>query len=112
MSLFFPFIGAAIAVAGGDKLSGNKAYGTMFREIGWSKFDMRAAAAAEVAGGMMLLAPGTRRIGGIVLAAASAAVLAGEVKANAPKLALPRAALLLTALAAVAMPGRTPRRAS
>jgi hypothetical protein len=110
MSLFFPFIGAAIAVAGGDKLAGNKAYGNMFREIGWSKFDMRAAAAAEVAGGMMLLAPATRRIGGIVLAAASAAVLAGEVKANAPKLAAPRAALLLTALAAIVAPGRRVRQ--
>ena len=106
MSLFYPMVGAAVAVAGGDKLAGNKAYDRMFRDIGWSDFDMRAAAAAEVAGGVLMLAPRTRRLGGFILAVASGAVLASELKANEPKLAAPRAAVLLAALAAMIAPGR------
>lgn len=109
MSLLYPIIGAAVALAGGDKLAGNKAYAGMFHDIGWSKFDMRAAAAAEVAAGAMMIVPGTRRIGGALLAATSAAVLMGEVQANAPKLAAPRAALLLAGLAALIAPRRKPK---
>ena len=106
MSLFYPMVGAAVAVAGGDKLAGNKSYDRMFHELGWSEFDMRAAAAAEVAGGVLMLAPRTRRLGGFILAVASGAVLASELKAKEPKLATPRAAVLLAAIAAVIAPGR------
>lgn len=106
MSLFYPIVGAAVTVAGSDKLIGNKAYDRMFREIGWSDFDMRAAAAAEVAGGVLMLAPRTRRLGGFILAVASGAVLASELKANEPQLAARRAAVLLAALAAMIAPGR------
>jgi hypothetical protein len=102
----YPIIGAAVALAGGDKLAGNKDYTSMFRNLGWSKFDMQAAAAAEIAGGALMLPERTRRIGGAILAVASAAVLMGEVNANAPKLALPRAALLLAGIAAVVAPRR------
>ena len=106
MSLLFPTIGTAIAVAGGDKLAGDKSYRAMFHDLGWSEFDMRAAAAAEVAAGLLMLLPGTRRAGGVILAATSAAVLMGELKANRPKLALPRALLLLSAFAAIVAPRR------
>lgn len=104
MALTFPLIGAAVAIAGGDKLAGNKDYSNMFRMLGWSQFDMKAAAAAEVAGGALMILPRTRRLGGALLAAASAAVLMSEVNGNQPKLAAPRAALLLAGLAAVLAP--------
>ncbi|GEM_PF-1440445 len=110
MSLFYPMAGAAIALAGGDKLAGNKSYDRMFHEMGWSQLDMRAAAAAEVAGGMLMLAPRTRRLGGFIVAIASGAVLSGELKADQTKLATPRAAVLLTALAAMIAPGRRRHR--
>ena len=107
MALLFPAIGVAVAVAGGDKLAGNKDYSTMFRILGWSEFDMKAAATAEVAGGLMMALPRTRRLGGALLAAASAAVLMSEINGNQPKLAAPRAALLLAGLAALLSPRRT-----
>ena len=106
MALLFPAIGVAVAVAGGDKLAGNKDYSSMFQMLGWSQFDMKAAATAEVAGGVLMTLPGTRRLGGALLAAVSAAVLMSEVNGNQPKLAAPRAALLLAGLAALLSPRR------
>lgn len=106
MANLYPIIGAAVALAGGDKLAGNKDYASMFRGLGWSKFDMQAAAAAEVAGGALMVPEATRRLGGAILAVTSAAVLMGEVQANEPKLALPRAALLLAGIAALVSPRR------
>jgi hypothetical protein len=106
MADLYPLIGAAVALAGGDKLSGNKGYADMFRALGWSKFDMQAAAAAEVAGGALMIPHRTRRVGGAIVAAASAAVLLGEMQAREPKLAGPRTALLLAGIAALIAPGR------
>ena len=106
MPNLYPIIGAAVALAGGDKLSGNKDYASMFRGLGWSKFDMQAAAAAEMAAGALMLPESTRRIGGAILAVTSAAVLMGEVNGNAPKLAVPRAMLLLAGIAALVAPRR------
>lgn len=107
MAFLFPLIGVAVAVAGGDKLAGNKDYASMFRMLGWSQFDMKAAATAEVAGGVLMTLPGTRRLGGALLAGASAAVLMSEMNGGQPKLAAPRAALLLAGLAALLSPRRT-----
>jgi hypothetical protein len=110
MPNLYPIIGAAVALAGGDKLAGNKDYSSMFRSLGWSKFDMQAAAAAEIAGGALMLPERTRRIGGAILAVTSAAVLLGEVHAREPKLAVPRALLLLAGVAALVAPRRrTPK---
>ena len=106
MAFVYPLIGVAVAVAGGDKLAGNKDYASMFRQLGWSQFDMKAAATAEVVGGLLMALPGTRRLGGAVLAATSAAVLMGEVQGNQPKLAAPRSVLLLAGLAALLAPRR------
>lgn len=100
--LWFPALGAAFAVAGADKMIGNRGYGRMFRHLGWSSAGKRAVAVAELAGGALLAARSTRRLGGAVLAATSAAVLASEVRHGDGRLALPRAALLLAALTGVA----------
>jgi hypothetical protein len=51
----FPIFGAAVALAGGDKLAGDRAYAGMFRHLGWSRGDMRAIAATELAGGLLMV---------------------------------------------------------
>jgi len=96
--LWFPALGAAFAVAGADKIIGNRGYSRMFRHLGWSGTSKRVVATAEVVGGVLLAARSTRTLGSAVLAATSATVLASEVRHGDGKLALPRAALLLAAL--------------
>ena len=106
MTLLFPTIGASIAVAGGDKLAGNRAYAGMFRQLGWSRRDMQIAAATEMAGGLLMVPRATRRVGGALVAAVSATVLLSELQRGDAKLAGPRGLVLLAALAAVVAPGR------
>lgn len=102
MSYFFPAMGAAVALAGGDKLAGVRGYRGMFLHLGWSRETMRATAAAEVAGGLLMVSPATRRLGGALVAAASAAVLASELDQGDTKLAIPRAVVLMIGLVAAA----------
>ena len=97
----FPALGAAFAVAGADKIIGNRGYSRMFRHLGWSSAGKRAVAAAELGGGALLALRPTRRLGGAVLAATSAAVLASELRHGDGSLAVPRALLLVAALAGV-----------
>ena len=106
MATLFPVLGSAIAIAGADKLSGNKAYAGMFRHLGWSDEQMRAAAIAETAGGMLMVPRSTRRIGGAIVAAVSAMVLVSELGHGDTKLASSRGLVLLSALAAVLTPGQ------
>jgi hypothetical protein len=101
MSLLFPTVGAAVALAGSDKLAGDRSYRKLFHHLGWSQGDMRLAAYAEVLGGLMMTARPTRRIGGAMVAAASACVLYSEVRHGDPKLATSRGLVLLAALAAM-----------
>lgn len=101
MSYFFPALGAAVALAGGDKLAGLRGYQDMFRHLGWSDSAMKAAAAAELAGGLLMVPRATRPLGGALVAATSAAVLAAEVGRGDSKLALPRSLIMLLAFAAV-----------
>ena len=108
-STFYPALGAAVALAGGDKLAGIRGYKDMFHGLGWSDSDMRAAAAAELAGGLLMIPRATRALGGAIVAAASAAVLSAELSHGDTKLALPRSLILLSALIAVA--DRTLQRA-
>ncbi len=105
MSLF-PIFGAAVAYAGGDKLAGARGYERMFRHLGWSQGDMQAVAAAEVAGGLLMLPRATRHLGGALVAAASASVLVSEMKHNDGKLAASRGLVLLLAVAAWLLPRR------
>ncbi len=95
---WFPALGAAFAVAGAEVLTGNRGYSRMFRHLGWSNGAKRAVAAAEIAGGALIALRGTRGLGGAVLAATSAAVLASEARHGDGKLAAPRALLLAAAL--------------
>ena len=102
MSYVYPALGFAIALAGLDKIVGQRGYERMFGHLDWTEGEMRAAAAAEVAGGLMMVPRETRVIGGILVAAASAAVLASELRRHDVKLAVPRALVLLAGVAAVA----------
>jgi hypothetical protein len=102
MSYVFPALGAAVALAGGDKLLGMPEYEGMFDHLGWSRGERQAAAAAEVAGGLLMMPRSTRGIGGALLAVASGAVLASEIAHGDTKLAVPRGLILLAALTAVA----------
>ncbi len=104
--MIYALLGAAFAVAGGDKLSGNQDYEEMFEDLGWSRGGMSAVAAAEVAGGLMLGWRRTRRVGAVLLAGTSAAVLASELQHNRSKLAGPRGLLLAAALLALVAPGK------
>jgi hypothetical protein len=101
MSLLYPAVGVAVAVAGGDKLSGDRSYAGMFRHLGWSRGDMRAAASAELAGGLLMTMRPTRRLGGALVAAASACVLYSELRHGDSKLAVSRGLVLLAALSAL-----------
>ncbi len=60
--------------------------------------------------GFCLTSRRTRRLGGALLAATSAAILLSELEHNDPIHARPRAAVFLAGLAALLMPGR--RRAT
>lgn len=105
MAVLYPVAGAAIAVAGADKLVGNRGYATMFKNLGWSEDAMRAAAAAEVIGGAMMIPRATRRLGGLIVAAVSAAVLLSEINEGDGKLAASRGAVMIAGLAAAFAPG-------
>lgn len=106
MPILFSALGGAIALAGLDKLAGLRGYERMFGHLDWTEDQMRAAAVAEVAGGLLMLAPSTRRFGGTLVAAASLAVLSSELRHGDVRLAAPRGLVLLAGLAAVATPSR------
>ena len=108
MSYAFPTLGAAIAIAGADKLAGYGGYDKMFRHLGWSRQAVQAASTAETAGGVMMAVPGTRRLGGLLVTVVSATLLASELKHRDTKLALPRAIVMLAGLAALFAPKRQP----
>ena len=105
MSSIYPAIGTAIVVAGGDKLAGEGAYKRMFRGLGWSQSDMRVIALVEVVGGALMIPRATRRLGGAIVATASAAVLNSELKDGDTKLAGARTLVLLAGLSAILAPG-------
>ena len=107
MALLFPVLGSAVAIAGADKLAGNKGYVGMFQHLGWTGEQMRAAAIAETAGGVLMVPRSTRRLGGALVAAVSAAVLLSELSDGETKLAASRALVLLGGLAAMFAPGPT-----
>ena len=106
MADLYPIAGGAIALAGADKLIGNRGYAGMFKHLGWSHEEVRAAAIAETVGGLLMVPRSTRRIGGAMVAAVSALVLLSEVREGDAKLAAPRALVLLSALGAMIAPGK------
>ena len=46
MATPYPLAGAAIALAGVDKLMGDRAYESLFSHLGWTEVQMRRLAAA------------------------------------------------------------------
>ena len=101
MRYLVPTAGAAIALAGVDKLAGNRGYKRLFHHLGWSTQTMRAVAAAETVGGILMMPGPTQRLGGAVVAAVSTIVLASELRQGDGKLAASRAGVLLAGLVAL-----------
>ncbi len=97
-------IGAGVAVAGADKLLGDRAYEGMFKDLGWSQDQMRQVAMAEVLGGLLMILKPTRRLGAAIVLAASARVLAAELGKGDAKLAAPRGGVALAALGVLVAP--------
>lgn len=103
-SLFYPLLGLGFAIAGADKLMGQRGYRQMFRGWGWSGESRRVLGASEFAGGVLIASESGRRLGGLVLAGASASVLVSELRRGQTSRAMPRGALLLGATLAVLCP--------
>ena len=95
-----PLLGLGMAVAGFDKLAGNRSYRELFNKWGWSRDGMHNIATAELVGGALMIPRQTRRLGGGILAAASGVVLASELQ-NRETLAAPRMGVLMVALTAL-----------
>lgn len=105
MATPYPITGVSIAVAGADKLLGDRAYKRLFKDLGWSQADMQKVGGAEVLGGLLMVLKPTRRLGGAIVFAASTTMLLAEIRRGDTKLAVPRTAVLLAALGAVMLPG-------
>ena len=91
-------VGAAFAVAGADKMIGQRGYAEAFRHLGWSERAMRLAGTAEAIGGVLAAIPATRAAGSVLLVGASAAVLHSEIRRGNWRLAVPRLGMLCAAL--------------
>lgn len=100
----YPIVGASIALAGADKLLGDRAYEGMFKHLGWSQGEMQKLGAAEVLGGLLMVMRPTRRLGAAIVLAASTTVLVTEIQKGDMKLAVSRGGVLLAALAGLVMP--------
>jgi uncharacterized membrane protein YphA (DoxX/SURF4 family) len=107
-SFWHALFGLAFVVTGTDKLFGMGAYSRMFHDLGWSEDQMRLVGLAELAGGTLIAAEATRRIGGALLAGASATVLASELRHRDGKRALSRLGLMV-AVVHTAWPSRSAR---
>lgn len=105
-SFWYPLLGLSFAVAGADKLMGQRGYRQMFRGWGWSRESRRVLGAGEFAGGVLVSSETARPLGGLILAVSSASVLTSELRRGESSRALPRGALLLAALLA-AIPSRS-----
>ncbi len=105
MATPYPIAGASIALAGADKLFGDRAYKGMFSHLGWTQEQMRRVGGAEVLGGLLMVLRPTRRLGAAIVLAASASVLVTELQKGETKLAASRGGVLLAALAALVVPG-------
>ena len=98
---WFPLLGLGFAIAGADKVLGIGGYERLFADMGWSETSRRVVGAAEFAGGVMISSPYKRMLGGLILVAASTAMLTAEVRQNQSDLAIPRFAVLLAAATAM-----------
>ena len=100
-SFWFPLLGLGFAVAGADKILGVRGYEALFERWGWPQSVMRLIGLGEFAGGVLVASRRHRWHGGMLLTAASGAVLTKELSRGDTGLATPRLALLLAAVAAL-----------
>lgn len=107
MNYLMTLLGGAIALAGSDKLAGNRDYSRMFRHLGWSDDLMKVSAIAETAGGVLMIPATTRRIGGALVTAVSSAIIISEIRNGDTKLAIPRGLVLVVGLFAMLAPRRS-----
>lgn len=91
-------LGMGFAAAGSGKLGDQRGYRRLFRRWGWSEREMRLVGVAEIAGGLLVANPPTRKLGGAILALTSGTVLSAELRHSDGEMAAARAALLLAAL--------------
>lgn len=98
---FVPLVGIGMAIAGADKLAGQRSYARMYRSWGWTPHQRQIAGAAELAGGTMMACPRTRSLGGAVMAGASLTQLTAELAHGDGGLALARLGVLGAALIAL-----------
>lgn len=94
-------VGLGMAVAGVDKLAGDRGYVRLYRHWGWTREQMRWAGTAELAGGVLMAFRPTRRLGGGLLTAASAVQLAAEIDHGDNHLAAARSGVMAVALLAL-----------
>jgi hypothetical protein len=94
-------VGLGMALAGADKLAEDPRYDRLYAHWGWSRGQMRAAAAAELVGGLLMAFRRTRRAGGMLMAGASVPQLTAELSHGDGQLALARTGVLAVALAAL-----------
>ena len=107
MSLIYPLLGAAFAVAGADKAvrgRGLRRHVPPARLVARGR--CRRSGPRRSRGGVLLAFRSTRRLGAGILALTSGAVLASEMRLGAGRLAGPRGLLLAAAFTALLSPGR------
>ncbi len=100
-SKWFPLVGLGFAVAGADKLLGVGGYERLFADMGWSDTARKLLGAAEFTGGVMVSSPYRRMLGGLVLVAASTAMLTAEMRQGETDLAFPRILVMMAAATAL-----------
>lgn len=98
MQSLLTLLGLGFIGAGAGKLGNQHGYHRLFRRWGWSTREMRLVGAAEIVGGLLVATPPTRKLGGTILTAVSATVLAAELRHGDGELGGARAMLLLAAL--------------
>ncbi len=99
--VWYSVLAVGFAAAGVSKLLGTDPQRRLFARWGWSDEAMHAVGGLELAGAALIASRVTRRVGGLTLAATSAAVLAAEGRHHEDALIPARFAMLLGALTAV-----------
>ena len=101
MSRVVTLVGLGMAVAGADKLAGDRAYERLYRRWGWSRGQMQLAGLTELLGGTLMAFGRTRRLGGVLLTGASITQLTAELAHGDGDLALARTGVLACAVTAL-----------
>lgn len=101
MSCLVTLVGLGMAVAGADKLAGDRAYEKLYRHWGWTRGQMQLAGLAEFLGGELMAFGRTRRLGGALMTGASVTQLTAELAHGDGGLALARTGVLACGVTAL-----------